>query len=168
MLNYTLDPYQRQYSPEAAETLWEVLLQTHVHAADPSAPSPKLLPPGLAPVPAEEQESAHDCGVALLGCIVAIYQSLSDVFHTAVGVELASNEGLPLPDKPTPVAMVRDVGRQVDKLVWDAVAKNAWQLLYYGSLRSLLQQAGQGKADPANRVPPPPAQLALQRGFGTA
>lgn len=142
MLNYTLDPYQPRYTPEAFHTLREARLR----GGRPDPASAVVTPeadciesdPLLDPLPVEELGPLHDLQVALLGCTAAVYQNLGEVFHTAVGVELAANEGLALPPRPTHAAVVSDVGRRVDQFVRAAVVENAWLILSYGSLGKLV------------------------------
>lgn len=153
MLNYTLDPYQRLYTPEAADTLWNALHNTQAFGAGTSSTPSTTLSPELAPLPPEGADRCSDREVALLGCVVAIYQAISDVFHTAVGVELAIIEGVCLPEKPTHAAIVHDVGRQVDELVRGAVIAKAWQLMYYSGLRNLMAAGSKEKSNGPMKVP---------------
>ncbi|MCI0464321.1 MAG: hypothetical protein L0Z62_45890 [Gemmataceae bacterium] len=161
MLNYTLDPYQPQYTPGVFRALQQAWLRRHRHQPGPSAATPASLPLELAPLPAEELQPLHDRQVALLGCIVAVYQNLCDVFHTAVGLELGANEGHALPPKPTHAAVVRDVGRQVDELVRAAVVESAWRILHYGNLRELI--ANQPNDSPAMNLGPEPGKAAGEK-----
>jgi hypothetical protein len=165
MPDHTPEPYRRLYDPEAANTLWEALHDAHAHMADSTAPPPKPLPPELAPLPIQELERLHEQGVALLGCIVATYQALADVMHTAIGVELAAIKAVPLPAKPTHAAVVRDVGRGVDELVRQAVVKNAWRIMYYSGLRELVRSRRQDTARAADNTRNPRAEPGkAQRG----
>ncbi|MBI2808669.1 MAG: hypothetical protein HYX68_27080 [Planctomycetes bacterium] len=161
MLNYTLDPYQRQYTPEAFAALQAAWLQHHRHQPVTTAAMPAALPPELAPLSADELEPLHDRQVALLGRIVAVYQNLCEVFHTAVGLELGTNEDHALPPKPTHAAVVSDVGRRVDELVRTAVVENAWRILHYGSLRELITK--EPKNPTATNLGPEPGKAAGER-----
>jgi hypothetical protein len=163
MLNYTLDPYQPQYTPEAFRALQQAWVERDRHEPGPSAATPASLPPELAPLPADELEPLHDRQVVLLGCTVAVYQRLCDVFHTAVGLELGTlgTDGHALPPKPTHAAVVRDVGRQVDAIVRAAVVENAWRILHYGNLRELV--ANQPNDSPATNLGPEPGKAAGEK-----
>lgn len=161
MLNYTLDPYKPQYTPEAFRALQEAWLRYHRYQPVTPAATPAALPPELAPLPADELEPLHDRQVALLGWIVAVYQNLCDVFHTAVGLELGTNEGLALPPKPTHAAVVRDVGRRVDEVVRAAVVENAWRILHYGSLRNLI--ANESNDSRTTNLGPEPGKAADEK-----
>jgi hypothetical protein len=160
MLNYTLDRYKPQYTPEAFRALQEAWLRRRRYEPGPVA-TPADLPPDLAPLPADELVPFHDRQVALLGWIVAVYQNLSDVFHTAVGLELATNEGLALPPKPTHAAVVSDIGRRVDELVRAAVVENAWRILHYSSLRKLIANEASNSSTP--NLGPEPGKAAGER-----
>jgi hypothetical protein len=170
MLNYTLDPYQPQYTPDAFRALQKAWLRHHRHEPVTPAATPEAVPPELAPLRPDELEPFHDRQVALLGRIVAVYQNLCDVFHTAVGLELGTTEGLALPPKPTHAAVVRDVGRRVDELVRAAVVENAWRILHYGSLRGLIVK-GPKNPTPISLGPEPGKaageRLAREFHFGT-
>lgn len=76
MLNYTLEPYERLYASEAADTLWDELHDTHAHAAGSSSAPQTTLAPELAPLPPDGAERCSEREAALLGCIVAIYQAI--------------------------------------------------------------------------------------------
>src|SRR5581483_10956163 len=138
MLNYTLDPYQPQYTPENFKVLWDARLARLQANATATAPPAEQLPANLGQLTVEEIEPLRARQTALLGCIVAVYQCLCQVYHTAIGLELGTNAGLALPPKPTHAAVVSDVGHRVDQFVRVAIVENAWRILHYGSISEII------------------------------
>ncbi len=86
----------------------------------------------------------HARQYTLPALIAALHRHLGVVFHTATGLELGAISEAPLPPKPTHAAVVRDVGSRVDRFVRSAVVENAWRILHYRNLRSLLAEGPTG------------------------